>query len=77
MSRKCSESLIGNSHFEGISVAVPRSGRQGTVSKNMAVLERTTFPSTSVSATDQREVTIFAGVEKLVSFRQGALITVV
>ena len=77
MSRKCSESLTGNSHFEGISVAVPRSGRQGTVSKNMCVLERTTFPSTSVSATDQRQVTIFAGVEKMVSFRKGALITVV
>jgi len=77
MSRSCFDGLAGNSHFEGISVAVPRSGRQGTVSKNMAVLERTTFPSTSVSATDQREVTIFAGVEKMVSFRQGALITVV
>ena len=77
MTRSCFDGLAGNSHFEGISVAVPRSGRQGTVSKNMAVLERTTFPSTSVSATDQREVTIFAGVEKLVSFRQGALITVV
>ena len=77
MTRSCFDGLAGNSHFEGISVAVPRSGRQGTVSKNMAVLERTTFPSTSVSATDQREVTIFAGVEKMVSFRQGALITVV
>ena len=77
MTRSCFDGLAGNSHFEGISVAVPRAGRQGTVSKNMAVLERTTFPSTSVSTTDQREVTIFAGVEKLVSFRQGALITVV
>ena len=77
MTRSCFDGLAGNSHFEGISIAVPRSGRQGTVSKNMTVLERTTFPSTSVSATDQREVTIFAGVEKMVSFRQGALITVV
>lgn len=72
----CFEGLAGMSHFEGVSVSVPRSGRQGILSKNMTVLERDCFPSTSVSATDRREVSIFAGVEKIVSFRDGRLITV-
>ena len=77
MSRSCFDGLAGNSHFEGISVAVPRAGRQGTLSKTMAVLERTTYPSVALSTNDKREITVFAGVEKMVSFRNGALITVV
>ena len=70
------DSLAGLSHFEGISVSVPRNGRQGITAKKMMQLERKTNPSPSVSANDTREITIFNTVEKMVSFRNGMLQTV-
>ena len=68
--------LTGQSHYEGVNVAVPRSGRQGVLSKGTVVLERTTYPSVAISTLDKRELTVFCGTEKIVSFRQGQLITV-
>jgi len=67
--------LPGCQHFVGINLSTPKLGKTGLVPKKRITIERVTNPSGSVANSGAaREVTIFANVEKTVSFRNGTVI---
>jgi len=59
----------------GVNLSTPKLGKTGIVPKKRITIERVTNPSGSVANSGAaREVTIFANVEKTVSFRNGSVV---